>query len=233
MIQTTQKIYSKGIKVSYYRSFINWLRQQQKSLGLNTYQSSRLMLIGVNEQVTFCGFEGIFERAMQLYATLDRLYLISRYKLWQMDNIVTPGQLYKGYDKLDVLPMGYTTGDIDIHDIAVDNSGRVIFVCTLLNCLATVSQKNSCTPLWKAPFMSKVINQDRCHLNGFALGEEKVSACSQSDLVDGWHKRDVACAIDVVSNQVIVKGLSMPDSFRWYRDKLWLSNSGTDKFSYT
>jgi hypothetical protein len=35
--------------------------------------------------------------------------------------------------------VGHTTGDLDIHDIAVDGDRRVIFVNTLFSCLATVS----------------------------------------------------------------------------------------------
>ncbi|MEO1374142.1 MAG: TIGR03032 family protein [Cyanobacteria bacterium J06635_10] len=239
MIQTPtkKKIDSLPIEVTHSRNFISWLQQQQISIALTTYQSSRLMLIGINDEGTFSGFERIFDRAMGLYATPDRLYLSSRYQLWQLDNITTPGELYNGYDKLYVPRIGYTTGDLDIHDIAVDNSGQVIFVSTLLNCLATVSQKNSCTPLWKPPFISKVINEDRCHLNGLAMRDGKpayVTACSQSDVVDGWRekRRDGGCVIDVEKNQVVATGLSMPHSPRWYRDKLWLHNSGTGEFGY-
>ncbi len=38
--------------------------------------------------------------------------------------------------------------------------------------------------------------------------------------------------IDVRSNEVILTGLSMPHSPRWYRGKLWLLNSGTGDFGY-
>lgn len=237
MTQTKEKNHSSGIEVTHSRNFLNWLVQQQISLGLTTYQSCRLMLLGVDNEGKFSGFERIFDRAMGLYATADRLYLSSRYQLWQLDNIVSPGQVYNGYDKLYVPRIGYTTGDLDIHDVVVDNSGRVIFVSTLLNCLATMSEKNSCTPLWKPNFISKIINEDRCHLNGLALKEGKpayVTACSQSDIVDGWRekRRDGGCVIDVAVNEVVVSGLSMPHSPRWYRDRLWLCNSGTGEFGY-
>ena len=57
------------------------------------------------------------------------------------------------------------------------------------NLLAKVSHKNSCTPLWKPPFISKVINEGRCNLNGLAMVEGKptyVTAVSPSDVIDGW-----------------------------------------------
>jgi len=174
---------------------------------------------------------------MGLYATTERLYLSSKYQLWQMDNVLSPGQLYNGYDKLYVPRLGYTTGDLDIHDVVVDSDGRLIFVATLLNYLATLSSRHSCTPLWKPPFISKIVNEDRCHLNGLAMVEGKpgyVTAVSQSDVVDGWRdkRRQSGCVIDVQSNEVILTGLSMPHSPRFYQGKLWLLNSGRGDFGY-
>ncbi|NEP56266.1 MAG: TIGR03032 family protein [Symploca sp. SIO2G7] len=228
---------SPNIEVSCSRYFLSWLAQHKISLALTTYQSCRLLLVGVNPEGQFSGFERLFDRAMGLYATTERLYLSSKYQLWQLDNVLAPEQLYKGYDKLYVPRIGYTTGDLDIHDIAVDSRGRVIFVSTLLNCLATVSQHNSCTPLWHPPFISQVVNEDRCHLNGLAMVEGQpryVTAVSQSDVVDGWRdkRRDGGCVIDVLSNEVLLTGLSMPHSPQYYQGKLWLLNSGTGEFGY-
>lgn len=230
---------SSGIQISHSRNFISWLQSQNISLALTTYQTSRLMLIGVNQEGKFSGFERLFKRAMGLYATPDgeRLYLASRYQLWQLDNVLSEGQLYNNYDKLYIPRIGYTTGDIDIHDVAVDNHRRVIFISTLFNCIATVSHKHSCIPLWKPPFIDKIINEDRCHLNGLAMRDGKpayVTACSQSDVVNGWRekRRNGGCAIDLSNDEIIVSGLSMPHSPRWYRDRLWLLNSGTGELGY-
>jgi hypothetical protein len=50
---------------------------------------------------------------------------------------------------LYVLQVGSTTGDLDIHDVAVDANGRVIFINTLFGCLSTTSEKHSFVPLWR------------------------------------------------------------------------------------
>jgi uncharacterized protein (TIGR03032 family) len=210
---------------------------EQISLALTTYQTSRVILLGHTPDGRISGFERLFDRAMGLYATTDRFYLSSKYQIWQFDNVLEPGQQYQNHDKLYIPRIGYTTGDLDIHDVVVDRSGRLLFVCTLLNCLATVSDRHSCTPLWQPPFISKLVNEDRCHLNGLALVDGEacyVTACSQSDLIDGWRdkRRNGGCVIDVRSNQVIATGLSMPHSPRYYREKLWLHNSGTGEFGY-
>jgi uncharacterized protein (TIGR03032 family) len=133
--------------------------------------------------------------------------------------------------------VGYVTGDLDVHDLVVDVSDKVIFVNTLFNCLATVSEKYSFIPLWQPPFISKLAAEDRCHLNGLAMREGKpnyVTVVSQSDVVDGWRDRrqDGGCLIDINSNEVILRGLTMPHSPRWYQGKLWLLNSGAGYFGY-
>lgn len=230
---------SSGIGINCSRNFISWLRQYDLSLAVTTYQTSRLMLIGADEAGKFSGFERIFNRAMGLYATPDseRIYLAAKYQLWQLDNVLPPGQLHENYDRLYIPRVGYTTGDIDTHDVAIDREGNIVFVSTLFNCLATVSDKHSCRPLWKPAFISKVINEDRCHLNGLAMVEGKpkyVTACSKSDVVGGWREKRIngGCVIDVASNEIVTTGLSMPHSPRWYRDKLWLLNSGQGQFGY-
>jgi uncharacterized protein (TIGR03032 family) len=218
------------------RYFLDWMMSENLSLGLTTYQSSRLLLLGTHAS-RISGFERIFDRAMGLYATTDRLWLSSKYQIWQLDNVLTDDQRYNEFDKLYIPRIGYTTGDLDVHDLVVDQTGRIIFVSSLLNCLATVSAQNSCTPLWKPPFISKLVNEDRCHLNGLAMVDGQpayVTACSRSDVVDGWRdrRRNGGCVIDLKTNEVILQGFSMPHSPRWYQNKLWLLNSGVGDFGY-
>ncbi len=220
------------------RDFPAWLKQQQISLACTTYQTNRLILIGAGAETDRISIHWrIFDRAMGLYCTPERLYLSSKYQLWQLDNVLAAGGLHQGCDRLYIPRIAHTTGDIDIHDIAVDKNNQIIFISTLFNCIATLSDRHSCKPLWKPPFISQYINEDRCHLNGLAMvaGEAKyVTASSQSDVVDGWRDRrkNGGIAIDVASNDIIVTGLSMPHSPRWYRDKLWLLNSGRGELGY-
>lgn len=220
------------------RHFLDWLAEHSISLALTTYQTSRLLLVGVSPEGRISGFERLFERAMGLFVSSgDRLLLSSKYQIWQLDNVLEPGQQHNGYDKLYVPRIAYTTGDLDVHDLVVDRAGRILFVSSLLNSLATVSQRHSCIPLWHPPFISKLINEDRCHLNGLALdaGQPRyVTACSQSDIVEGWRdkRRSGGCVIDLHTNQVIGTGLSMPHSPRCYQGRLWLHQSGTGEFGY-
>jgi uncharacterized protein (TIGR03032 family) len=38
--------------------------------------------------------------------------------------------------------------------------------------------------------------------------------------------------VDVENNEIVADGLSMPHSPRWYRDRLWVLNSGEGEFGY-
>lgn len=133
--------------------------------------------------------------------------------------------------------LAYTTGDLDIHDIALDAAGEPIFVNTLFSCLARPSPRASFIPIWQPPFVSRLAAEDRCRLNGLAMRDGRpryVTAVSRSDVGDGWRDRrlDGGVVIDTDSNEVVCAGLSMPHSPRLHAGRLWLLNSGAGEFGY-
>ncbi len=225
------------------RQFTPWLFEQNLSLAFTTYQAGKLFFIGLQSSGQLSVFERTFERCMGLYAQDSSLYMSSLYQLWRFENILQPGQVHNNYDAVYLPQVSYVTGDLDIHDIALSNSQanndsqHLTFVNTLFSCLAKVSQTHSFIPLWQPPFISKLAAEDRCHLNGLAIRDGQpryVTAVSQSDVAEGWRDRRAngGCVIDVESNEILIRGLSMPHSPRWYKDKLWLLNSGTGDFGY-
>ena len=214
-----------------------WLDRLQVSLAFTTYQTGKLFLIGLQPNGRLSIFERTFNQAMGLSASSTTLYMSSLYQLWRSENALEPGQVHQGYDRLYVPQLAYTTGAVDIHDIACDRTDNPIFVNTLFNCLATVSPTHSFIPLWKPPFISQLAAEDRCHLNGLAMEQGSpryVTAVSQSDVADGWrqHRQNGGCVIDVQESRLLLDHLSMPHSPRLYQDKLWLLNSGTGYFGY-
>jgi uncharacterized protein (TIGR03032 family) len=212
-----------------------WLAEQQVSLAFTTYQTGKLFLLGRHPEGRLAVFERTFNRAMGLWADGQTLWLSTQYQLWRFENLLQPGEFYQGHDRLYVPKMGNTTGDLDIHDVAVDHDGRPLFVATGFGCIATLSDRSSFTPLWRPPFLSKLAAEDRCHLNGLAMADGRprfVTAVGTSDVVDGWRDRrhDGGVVMDVPEGRVIASGLSMPHSPRLYRGRLWLHNSGTGYF---
>ena len=212
-----------------------WLAEQRVSLAFSTYQTGKLFLLGLHPEGRLAVFERTFNRAMGLWANGESLWLSTQYQLWRFENLLQPGQLHQGHDRLYVPQVGHTTGDLDVHDLAIDENGRIVFVATGFNCLATLAERASFSPLWRPPFVSKVVPEDRCHLNGLALVDGRpryVTAVSTSDVIDGWRDRrqNGGVVLEVPEGRTIVSGLSMPHSPRWYREKLWLHNSGTGQF---
>ena len=219
------------------RQFTSWLNEQNASLAFTTYQSGKLFLIGMQENGRLSVFERTFNRCMGLWGDAQTLYVSTLYQLWRFENALEAGESYDGYDRLYVPRLAWTTGDVDVHDVAMDSAGRVVFVNTLFSCLATVSERYSFVPLWRPPFITKLAAEDRCHLNGLALehgAPAYVTAVARSDAHEAWrdHRRDGGIVIDVRTNDIVVQGLSMPHSPRVYRDKLWLLDSGNGDFGY-
>ena len=222
------------------RQFPSWLAEQGASLGFTTYQAGKVFLIGLQPDGKLSIFERTLNRCLGMVAEGRSLYISTLFQLWRFENALEPGQsavdsATGGYDAVYVPQVGHITGDLDIHDMALDAEGRLVFVNTLFSCLATTSETHSFVPLWQPPFVTKLAAEDRCHLNGLAMKDGKpayVTAVSESDVADGWRDKrvDGGCVIDVATNEVVLRGLSMPHSPRWYRDRLWLHNSGTGEF---
>jgi uncharacterized protein (TIGR03032 family) len=219
-------------QISLTRGFVGWLTSNEVSLAFTSYLSGRLYLVGVDEQGRVAIHEVIAGRAMGLWTDSQRLLLATLNQIWRFENILAPGQLLDGRDRHFIARQATTTGDLDIHDLGMLADGRVVFVNTLFSCLATLSEVHSFKPLWRPPFISKLAAEDRCHLNGLAMGDGKpthVTATSRSDSVNGWRARraEGGCVIDVASNEIVTEKLSMPHSPRWHDGALWVENSGT------
>jgi uncharacterized protein (TIGR03032 family) len=222
------------------RHLLDWLDEQQISLAFTTYQTGKLFFVGRKSEDRISVFERTFTHCMGLWASADArtLWMNSRYQLWRFEDALAPPARHNGYDAVYVPRVGYTTGDLDVHDIAVEATGRVVFVNTQFGCLAAPSERASFKPLWRPPFLSALVPEDRCHLNGLALRDgaaRYVTALAASDVADGWRDRrqDGGCVVDVATGELVVPGgLSMPHSPRWHRDRLWLLNSGTGELGH-
>ncbi len=219
------------------RQAVSWLRELRASIAFTTYQSGKLFLLGLRDDGSFSVFERTFERVMGIASSDDAqtLWLGTLWQLWRFENAVPPGQSANGFDRLYVPQAAYTTGDIDIHDIALDGTGRPVFVNTLFGCLATPSETHSFRPLWRPPWISRLAAEDRCHLNGLAMRDGApafVTAVSTSDTHEGWreHRRGGGVVCDVACNEIVARGLSMPHSPRWHEGTLYVLNSGAGEF---
>lgn len=220
------------IDVATSRHFPGWLAAERASLVVTTYQTGKLFLFGLQPDGRLSVFERTLERVMGLCASAQTLHVSTLYQIWRFENALKPGASFQGYDAVYAPREARVTGDVDVHDLALDGAGRVVFTNTLFNCLATTDERHNFRPLWRPPWISKLVPEDRCHLNGLALRDGQpryATAVSRSDVHDGWRDRraDGGVVIDVTTNEVVCTGLSMPHSPRWHAGELWLIDSGT------
>jgi uncharacterized protein (TIGR03032 family) len=214
--------------------FANWLSQLPGSLAVTTYQAGKLALLGWRaSQVSILMRQ--FDKPLGLAVGPGKLALASRHEITLFANAPLlardllpdhPGR----YDALYLPRATYHTGDLNAHDIAFGQDG-LWFVNTRFSCLSGLSKDFSFVPRWKPPFISEIVPEDRCHLNGLAIADGQpryVTALGAVDTVGGWReqKSTGGVLIDVQENSVVLRGLSMPHSPRWHQGRLWLLNSG-------
>jgi len=221
------------------RGFPAWLNSIGGSIAFTTYQAGKVFLIGLKPDGRLSIFERSFPRSMGLGVSPDgrALYLATQYQLYRFDNILPKGERQGIHDAVYAPHQSWITGDIDIHDVAIGADGRPIFACTLFNCIGTTSEGFSFRPLWRPPFISRLVAEDRCHLNGMAVeaGVARYVTCvAQSDVTDGWRDRRVngGVVVDLLTGKVVAEGLSMPHSPRLHDGRLWLLNSGAGMFGW-
>lgn len=218
--------------ISVSRGLAGWLTARRTSLAFTSYQTGQLFLVGLHPNGTVSFNQQNFSRAMGVCWRPGRLYLGSLCQLWRLENILRPGEVgNEAFDAVLVPRNGQTTGDVDIHEVAVDEEGRVIFVNTKYSCLATLDLRHSFKPIWKPHFISKLAPEDRCHLNGLAMQDGQpryVTAVSRSDVIAGWRERrhEGGVLIDVRSDRIVTDQLSMPHSPRVVGDNLYVLDSG-------
>ena len=136
------------------------------------------------------------------------------------------------------LPLSrHITGDIKIHDVSWLPELDVVAVSSAFSCLVRLHPDYSFVPMWLPPFVSGLAGDDRCHLNGMAERDGRithVTALAETDERHGWRdsKADGGVLVDVPSGEVVCRQLSMPHSPRWHGDRLWLLESGTGSLGY-
>ena len=214
--------------------FAPWLAGAGGSIALTTYQAGKFLLVGWDgRQVTLLPRN--FDRPMGLDAAGRRLVLATRHQLWLLVNSPDlahdfledqPGR----YDALFLPRAAFFTGEVNAHDVALAADGPV-FVNTQFSCLAAPGLDCGFLPRWAPPFVTALVPEDRCHLNGLALEDGRprfVTALGATDAAGGWRdgRTTGGVVIDVPTGEVVVRGLCMPHSPRLHDGALWVLNSG-------
>ncbi len=222
-----------NLEVTTSKLFSKWLFEQKVSLVFSTNQANKVFFLGINQQGRLSIFERTFERPTALHGIgRQTLLMASSYQVWRFENALSEGKISNGYDGLMVPQVAWTTGALEVHDLNMLKDGSCIFANTRFSCVSRVSERYSFEMVWKPYFVSQIVPEDRCHLSGIAVGEGKLkfaTAFAATDTFEGWNTQveKGGVVIDVESNTLLSKGLYMPNSPVFYKEKLYILNSGT------
>jgi uncharacterized protein (TIGR03032 family) len=217
-------------------SFAHTLRETACSVLATTYQAGKLIVLRDEGGVLNTHFRD-FARPMGLAAAGGKLAIGTNVDIQEFHNIPAVCSKLNGmnaagahHDACYLPRSSSTTGDIQIHEMAwIDK--ELWFVNTAFSCLSTRSAVNSFDVRWKPHFIDRLMPGDCCHLNGLAIRDGRPAygtALGETNTPGGWraNKRDGGILMDVQANEIIGRRLSMPHSPRWYRNQLWLLESG-------
>ena len=209
------------------------LESLASSLLVTTYQAGKLVVVRAQGASVNTHFR-VFDKPMGLALGPDgRLGLGCRRSLVELRNLPAaaarldpPGR----HDACFLPRRSFVTGDVDVHELAYAGD-ELWLVNTRFSCLCTLDGDHSFVPRWRPPFVTALSPEDRCHLNGLCVRDDRprfVTALGSSDVAQGWrsNKAKGGVVVDVDSGELVARGLSMPHSPRWHADRLWVLESG-------
>ncbi|MEM6777463.1 MAG: TIGR03032 family protein [Planctomycetota bacterium] len=205
------------------------------SILATTYQAGKLLTLGSDASGLTVGFNH-FDRAMGLALGDGHFAVGTRSQVWFLEiapDLAPQLEPTGRHDACFLTRSSLVTGEIHGHEMSFCGD-ELWMVNTRFSCLCTLSPRYSFVPRWQPSFISELAAEDRCHLNGLACENgypRYVTAFSQTDTAGGWRpsKSTSGCLIDVLQNQVIVRGLCMPHSPRIHDGELYVLDSGNGR----
>jgi uncharacterized protein (TIGR03032 family) len=225
------------LEIAQSRDFTAWLAERRIALAVTTGTSGRLVLVGASPEGKLSLFLRAFDGAFGLHGNGQTLLMASAFQIWRFENTVAPGKSASGYDKLYVPRIAHTTGDVQAGDLAFAADGTILFANTLFSCVAAASAEFSFTPVWRPPFVTRLVPEDRCHLTGIALEGgllRYVSVAAASDHPSGW-VRGIASGglvMDAAADAIVAQGLALPVAPRLREGRLWLNEAASGLFGF-
>lgn len=214
------------------------LTQLRCSLLASTYQAGKLIVLSSDGE-RIIQLPRTFEVPMGLAVDGARLAVATKHEIVLLANEARlapsypkqPGQ----YDGLFVPRSVHYTGQLSVHDMVWTKAG-LLAVNTLFSCLFRLDPGFSFAPVWQPPFITKLVPEDRCHLNGLAVvdGEPRyATAIGATDTREGWRgdKEKGGVLLDIPSGETIVQGLPMPHTPRVYDGQLYVLLSATGELA--
>jgi uncharacterized protein (TIGR03032 family) len=207
------------------------------TLVISTYQAGKVIFISAKESGGLIQLPRTFKKPMGIAVDGKNLAIAAQDEVFILSNADRMAANYPAqvntYDALYFTRAVYYTGEIDIHDLHWADK-KLWSVNTRFSCLAVLDHTFSFIPKWKPFFVTKVLPNDQCHLNGVAFegpAPRYVTALGKSDIEKGWKSLSLNSGIlmDVAKNTILCDNLQMPHSPRIFDGRLFVLESASGK----
>lgn len=220
--------------ISYPQEIAQILQEEHINLVLSTYQAGKLIFIGPSSPTQLTQTPVSFKKPMGIASGKNILGIASLDRVEVFTNHPGLAKAYPGrpkhFDTMYFPRTTYHTGMLDLHDLHWTSKG-LIAVNTRYSCLCRFDYRYNFSPFWKPSFISELVPEDRCHLNGLAMRNGSpayVTALGSGNEKESWRNgiERNGILIDIESNEIILKGLCMPHSPRLHNGSIYFLESG-------
>ncbi len=203
------------------------------TIALSTYQACKVVFISAAGKDKLIQLPRTFDNAMGIARKDDKLAIACKNEVVVLRNSPGLAKHYPSkpgtYDALYLPRALYYTGQLSLHDMNYVND-RLTAINTLFSCISVIDEQYSFKTMWKPGFIDALEPEDRCHLNGMAVANEKiefVTALGNTNTRQGWreNKLNGGIIIHLPTGEIVLNGLAMPHSPRIYNNDLYFLQS--------
>lgn len=200
------------------------------TLAISTYQAGKVIFISAKDQNNLVQLPRNFDKAMGIALKGDKMALAARQEIIILVNSPGLAAHYPKqpgtYDSFFIPQATYFTGMVDMHDIDFGDEG-IWGINTSFSCLCLIDENYHFIPKWQPSFITDLVSEDRCHLNGLTVVDGKpkyVTALGSGNTAQSWRDNIVSggLLIDVETKEHLIEGLAMPHSPRMINGDLYM-----------
>ncbi len=208
------------------------------TIAISTYQAGKLVFLSASDEDNLVQLPRTFNKPMGIALNEhdpNKIALACKDEVIVFKNSPELAEYYpkspKKYDALYMPRLTYQTNFLDIHDLEFGKEG-LYGVNTLFSCIVKLNDDYSFEPIWQPEFISEIVSEDRCHLNGLIMEDglpAYVTTFNGGNQAQSWRSNITKNGhlIDVRNNRIISNQLAMPHSPRKINGVLYCLQSAT------
>ena len=214
------------------------LTRLNMSMMITTYQAGKVVFISPKDENSLSTLPRSFSKPMGIDVQGNKMAIACKDEVIVLENSKELAKHYPNkkdtYDALYLPRTTFHSGNVDMHDVAFGKEG-IWAINSSFSCLCLVNGTFNFIPKWKPSFVSKLVSEDRCHLNGLVLEDgapKYVTALGTGDTYQSWRDEITTggVLIDVTRDEILFENLAMPHSPMLYKGELYLLLSATGQF---